>query len=115
MSGRCGQPGTESNRRHADFQSSARFDWAPACGVAYVEVLDATSIGGPLWRVTARSGTLIRSGVHFGETPPGVVAALGPLPPVARRRYHAISGVHTALVTGGTRESIAVGVREFTS
>ena len=79
-----------------------------------MEVLDATSIGGPPWRVIARERRPDPVGRPLRGTPAGVVAALGPLPPVARRRYHGINRVHTALVTGGTRESIAVGVREFT-
>ena len=90
------------------------FTWAPACGVAWINVVEAGPDGPAVWHVeTNDNRNTIASEVRYGQRPAGTTVRVGPLPLVAGRAYR-VSLMVAEPISGGMTGIGGIGDLTFT-
>jgi hypothetical protein len=106
--------GSERVTLMASVGTTPTFTWAPACGVAAINVAEARLDGPGVWHVeTTDTRNTIDSEVRYGQRPGGTTVRAGPLPLVAGRAYTVLLLVAEPLSDGTTGIS-GIGDLTFT-
>ena len=106
--------GSERVTLTASVGTTPTFTWAPACGVAMINVVEAQPDGPAVWHVeTTDNRNTIPSEVRYGQRPAGTSVRAGPLPLVAGRAYRVSLMVAEPLSDGMTGIS-GIGDLTFT-
>jgi len=106
--------GSERVTLMASVGTTPTFTWAPACGVAAINVVEARPDGPAVWHVeTTDTRNTIASEVRYGQRPGGTTVRAGPLPLVAGRAYSVLLLVAEPLSDGTTGIS-GIGDLTFT-